>query len=88
MRINDTHWSISQLIRYVDVGIATFDNPIQRGVVWDIYRKSLLIHSILCGYPIPALYFTHTYGSVENDEDAENKKALTVSSVLSQYMNM
>ena len=77
MRINDTHWSISQLIRYVDVGIATFDNPIQRGVVWDIYRKSLLIHSILCGYPIPALYFTHTYGSVENDEDAEHKKVPT-----------
>lgn len=34
----------------------TFDNAVQRGLVWDSKRKSLLIHSLLMGYPVPPLY--------------------------------
>lgn len=34
----------------------SFDNAVQRGHCWDKDRKSLLIHSILAGYPIPAFF--------------------------------
>lgn len=43
----------------------TFDNAIQRGYVWDIERKSLLIHSIFAGFPIPPIYVQ------QNQEDEE-----------------
>lgn len=33
-----------------------FDCAVQRGLVWDIAKKRLLIHSILYGYTIPAFY--------------------------------
>lgn len=33
-----------------------FDLAIQRGYVWDIDRKSLFIHSLICDYPFPAVY--------------------------------
>lgn len=33
-----------------------FDCAVQRGLVWDNDKKSLLIHSILYGYSIPAFY--------------------------------
>lgn len=70
----NTNWSISQLVRYTDLGKATFENPIQRGFVWNLYRKSLLIHSILYGYPIPALYFKIIRGP-EDPEAKKKKKA-------------
>lgn len=35
-----------------------FDCAVQRGLVWDVEKKSLLIHSILYGYSIPAFYMT------------------------------
>ena len=51
------NWNVKQLVRYIDEGKVTLDNPIQRGAVWDVYRKSLLIHSILAGYPITGIIF-------------------------------
>ena len=33
-----------------------FDCAVQRGLVWDIAKKRLLIHSILYGYTVPAFY--------------------------------
>lgn len=39
-------------------GTLVFDNPIQRaGSQWSVLQKSLLIHSMLSGYPIPPVYF-------------------------------
>lgn len=36
----------------------TFDNPVQRsGSQWSLLQKSLLIHSMIANYPIPACYF-------------------------------
>lgn len=37
-------------------GEATFNNAIQRGFCWDENRSSLLIHSMMVGYPIPPFY--------------------------------
>lgn len=39
-----------------DNGSIIFDNAVQRGLVWDIKRKSLLIDSMIQGYPIPPFY--------------------------------
>lgn len=53
MNIN---WNARQLVKMCMNGSITFDNAIQRGYVWDIKRKSLLIESMIIGYPIPAFY--------------------------------
>lgn len=50
------NWTIKQLAKMEQNGSIRFDNAVQRCYVWDTKRKSLLIHSILVGYPIPAFY--------------------------------
>ena len=50
------NWNARQLVKMCMNGSITFDNAIQRGYVWDIKRKSLLIESMIIGYPIPAFY--------------------------------
>lgn len=50
------NWNARQLAKMCMNGSITFDNAIQRGYVWDIKRKSLLIESMIIGYPIPAFY--------------------------------
>jgi hypothetical protein len=37
-------------------GKLSFDNAVQRNLTWDNDQKSLLIHSMLIDYPIPAMY--------------------------------
>lgn len=49
-------WSAKQLTKSIEKGTITFDNAVQRGYVWDNDRKSLLIHSMIEGYPIPAFF--------------------------------
>lgn len=49
-------WTAKQLAKMKQKGTINFDNSVQRGYVWDVDRKSLLIHSMLVGYPIPPLY--------------------------------
>lgn len=49
-------WNARQLCKMVQKGSIKFDNAVQRGYVWDVKRKSLLIHSMLMGYPIPPFY--------------------------------
>ena len=49
-------WNARQLCKMVKKGEIKFDNAVQRGLVWDVQRKSLLIHSMLTGYPIPPFY--------------------------------
>lgn len=50
------NWNTNQLVKMISNGRITFDNAVQRGLVWKDDQKSLLIHSMLTGYPIPALY--------------------------------
>lgn len=49
-------WSAKQLTKSMEKGTINFDNSVQRGLVWDNERKSLLIHSMIENYPIPAFY--------------------------------
>lgn len=48
--------SVKGLQKKVNSGEIVFDNAIQRKLCWDINKKSLLIHSLISGYPIPPLY--------------------------------
>ena len=52
----NVNWNARQLVKMCMNGSITFDNAIQRGYVWDVKRKSLLIESMIIGYPIPAFY--------------------------------
>jgi uncharacterized protein with ParB-like and HNH nuclease domain len=49
-------WSAKQLTKSIEKGTIKFDSAVQRGYVWDNERKSLLIHSMIENYPIPAFY--------------------------------
>ena len=49
-------WSGKQLAKSIEKGTINFDNAVQRTLVWDDNRKSLLIHSMIEGYPIPAFF--------------------------------
>ncbi len=53
-------WNPNTLIKQIKKGNLVFDCAIQRGNVWDNERNSLLIHSMIEGYPIPAFYFMKT----------------------------
>lgn len=48
---------VRQLAKWYEKGTLKFDLPIQRASgQWNLLQKSLLVHSILADYPIPALY--------------------------------
>lgn len=49
-------WNAKQIAKMVQNGSLKFDNAVQRGFVWDKKRQTLLIDSILRGYPIPPMY--------------------------------
>lgn len=49
-------WSIKTLNNQIDKDKAHFDNAVQRGEVWNIEQKSLLIHSYIIHSPVPPLY--------------------------------
>lgn len=50
-------WSGKTLCNQIEKGQVLFDCAVQRNPVWDLSRKSLLIHSMVEGYPIPPFYF-------------------------------
>ena len=56
-RLN-VQWTAKTLVNQMKRGNVNFDNAVQRGLVWDVEKKSLLIHSMVYGYAIPAMYFT------------------------------
>lgn len=56
IRKANIQWSGKQLTKSIEKGTIRFDNAVQRAFVWDQDRKSLLIHSMIEGYPIPAFY--------------------------------
>lgn len=50
------NWTAKHLSKMIDNNSINFDNAVQRGYVWDKKRQSLLIDSIITGYPIPAFF--------------------------------
>lgn len=74
-------WSAKTLINYMKKGKVNFDNAVQRGLVWDKDKKSLLIHSMLYGYAIPAMYFTKENGIYDSLDGKQRSNAIA------EYLN-
>ena len=47
------NWTAKTLCNQMKKGAVNFDNAVQRSLVWDDSKKSLLIHSMLYGFAIP-----------------------------------
>lgn len=61
------NWTAKQISKMMTNGALKFDNVVQRGLAWDVKRKSLLIMSILEGYPIPPFYTIKTEEKVKDN---------------------
>lgn len=49
-------WTSKKIKNEIEKGNLNFDCVVQRNLVWDNNRKSLLMHSMIEGYPIPPFY--------------------------------
>ena len=49
----NTDWTVETIFRQIEKGNINLDPQFQRREAWDIDRKSKLIESILCSFPIP-----------------------------------
>lgn len=74
-------WTAKTLVNQMAKGNVNFDNAVQRGLVWDIEKKSLLIHSMVYGYAIPAMYFTRENGIYDSLDGKQRSNAIN------EYMN-
>lgn len=59
-----------------------FDTAIQRGLVWDLSKKSLLIHSMIEDYPIPPMYLTKNVDGTFDSIDGKQR-----SNAIASYLN-
>lgn len=66
-------WSTSTLARQIDANKVNFELAVQRGNVWNNQRDSLLIHSMMAGYPIPAFYFSRNEDKVYEALDGKQR---------------
>lgn len=60
-------WTNKQIAKMIEKETISFDNIVQRGEVWERWRMSELIWSIVMNYPIPPIY-------CERSADNENEK--------------
>ena len=58
------NWTAKALSNQMEKGKVNYDNAVQRNLVWGVEKKSLLIHSMIYGYAIPAMYFTRDENGV------------------------
>lgn len=56
IRKANINWSAKQVSKSIAKGTITFENEIQRCLVWDVKRKSLLIHSMIVGFPMGPIF--------------------------------
>lgn len=62
-----------------------FDCAVQRGLVWDNGKKSLLIHSILYGYAIPAFYMAKNDDGSYDSLDGKQRSNAIFSFMTGEY---
>lgn len=60
-------WTNKQVSKMIEKQTISFDNVVQRGEVWERWRMSELIWSIIMNYPVPPIY-------CERSADDENEK--------------
>lgn len=49
-------WPVKQVVSMYDKGKIDLHHPIQRGDVWENWRRELLVDSLLIEFPIPTIY--------------------------------
>lgn len=77
MKKANIQWTGKVLCNQMKKGNINFDCAVQRGLVWDNDKKSLLIHSMIYGYPIPAFYFTRNEdGSYDSLDGKQRSNAI------------
>lgn len=59
-------WTNKQVAKMIEKETISFDNIVQRGEVWEVWRMSELIWSILMNYPIPPIYCERGVGNDDN----------------------
>lgn len=80
-RLN-VQWTAKTLANQMKRGNVNFDNAVQRGLVWDVEKKSLLIHSMVYGYTIPAMYFTRDENKIYDSLDGKQR-----SNAICEFLN-
>ena len=76
------NWTAKALVNQMEKGKVNYDNAVQRNLVWDEDKKSLLIHSMIYGYAIPAMYFTRDENGVYDSLDGKQR-----SNTISEYLH-
>jgi|GEM_PF-5806609 len=70
-------WSANQLAEACRKGIVSLENARQRGLCWKLEQKSLLIHSIVAGFPIPRFYVIKDGGQYDIIDGKQRTDAIT-----------
>ena len=76
------NWTAKALVNQMEKGKVNYDNAVQRNLVWDEKKKSLLIHSMIYGYAIPAMYFTRDENGVYDSLDGKQR-----SNAISEFLH-
>ena len=76
------NWTAKARVNQMEKGKVNYDNAVQRNLVWDVEKKSLLIHSMIYGYAIPAMYFTRDESGVYDSLDGKQR-----SNTISEYLH-
>ena len=76
------NWTAKALVNQMEKGKVNYDNAVQRSLVWDVEKKSLLIHSMIYGYAIPAMYFTRDENGVYDSLDGKQR-----SNTISEFLH-
>ena len=76
------NWTAKALVNQMEKGKVNYDNAVQRSLVWDVEKKSLLIHSMIYGYAIPAMYFTRDENGVYDSLDGKQR-----SNAISEFLH-
>ena len=76
------NWTAKALVNQMEKGKVNYDNAVQRNLVWDAGKKSLLIHSMIYGYAIPAMYFTRDENGVYDSLDGKQR-----SNTISEFLH-
>ena len=76
------NWTAKALVNQMEKGKVNYDNAVQRSLVWDEEKKSLLIHSMIYGYAIPAMYLTRVENGVYDSLDGKQR-----SNAISEFLH-
>jgi hypothetical protein len=83
MKKLNLNWTVNQFMSELNKGKVSFTYPIQRaGEQWDLWQKSLLIHSLSEDFPVPSLYAIEEELEVPQKKDPSKVKKVKVYQIL------